>query len=88
MYEALQKFDIHWHGGGLSIVMMYHLRRVSDLLYDWKGCLLCYMKDVVLHCPIVFKWNRLVRVRVRVLQENNILQIVVELHVFWIPAKI
>ena len=62
MYQILQKFDIHWHGGGPSITMMYHLRRVSDLLYDWKS-LLCYMKDVVLHCPLFFKWNKLVRVR-------------------------
>ena len=46
--------------------MMYHLRRVSDLLCNWKSCLLCYMKDVVLHCSIFFKWNKLVRVRVRV----------------------
>ena len=49
-YQILQKFDVHWHGGGPSIAMVYHLRRVSDLLYDWKSCLLCYMKDVELHC--------------------------------------
>ena len=61
-----RKFDIHWHDGGPSIAMMYHLRRVSDLLCNWKSCLLCYMKDVVLHCSIFFKWNKLVRVRVRV----------------------
>ena len=66
MYQILQKFDIHWHDGGPSIAMMYHLRRVSDLLCNWKSCLLCYMKDVVLHCSIFFKWNKLVRVRVRV----------------------
>ena len=66
MYQILQKFDIHWHDGGPSIAMMCHLRRVSDLLYNWKSCLLCYMKDVVLHCSIFFKWNKLVRVRVRV----------------------
>ena len=66
MYQILQKFDIHWHDGGPSITMMYHLRRVSDLLCNWKSCLLCYMKDVVLHCSIFFKWNKLVRVRVRV----------------------
>ena len=65
MYQILQKFDIHWHDGGPSIAMMCHLRRVSDLLYNWKSCLLCYMKDVVLHCSIFFKWNKLVRVRVR-----------------------
>ena len=65
MYQILQKFDIHWHDGGPSIAMMYHLRRVSDLLCNWKSCLLCYMKDVVLHCSIFFKWNKLVRVRVR-----------------------
>ena len=41
--------------------------RSSDLLCNWKSCLLCYMKDVVLHCSIFFKWNKLVRVRVRVL---------------------
>ena len=64
MYQILQKFDIHWHDGGPSIAMMCHLRRVSDLLYNWKSCLLCYMKDVVLHCSIFFKWNKLVRVRV------------------------
>ena len=63
MYQILQKFDIHWHDGGPSIAMMYHLRRVSDLLCNWKSCLLCYMKDVVLHCSIFFKWNKLVRVR-------------------------
>ena len=67
MYQILQKFDIHWHDGGPSIAMMCHLRRVSDLLYNWKSRLLCYMKDVVLHCSIFFKWNKLVRVRVRVL---------------------
>ena len=66
MYQILQKFDIHWHDGGPSIAMMYHLKRVSDLLCNWKSCLLCYMKDVVLHCSIFFKWNKLVRVRVRV----------------------
>ena len=66
MYQILQKFDIHWHDGGPSIAMMYHLRRVSDLLCNWKSCLLCYMKDVVLHCSIFFKWNKLVRVRVQV----------------------
>ena len=66
MYQILQKFDIHWHDGGPSIAMMYHLRGVSDLLCNWKSCLLCYMKDVVLHCSIFFKWNKLVRVRVRV----------------------
>ena len=66
MYQILQKFDMHWHDGGPSIAMMYHLRRVSDLLCNWKSCLLCYMKDVVLHCSIFFKWNKLVRVRVRV----------------------
>ena len=65
MYQILQKFDIHWHDGGPLIAMMYHLRRVSDLLCNWKSCLLCYMKDVVLHCSIFFKWNKLVRVRVR-----------------------
>ena len=65
MYQILQKFDIHWHDGGPSIAMMYHLRGVSDLLCNWKSCLLCYMKDVVLHCLIFFKWNKLVRVRVR-----------------------
>ena len=64
MYQILQKFDIHWHDGGPSIAMMYHLRRVSDLLCNWTSCLLCYMKDVVLHCSIFFKWNKLVRVRV------------------------
>ena len=64
MYQILQKFDMHWHDGGPSIAMMYHLRRVSDLLCNWKSCLLCYMKDVVLHCSIFFKWNKLVRVRV------------------------
>ena len=63
MYQILQKFDMHWHGGGPSIAMVYHPRRVSDLLYDWKSCLLCYMKDVELHCPIFFKWNKIVRVR-------------------------
>ena len=68
MYQILQKFDIHWHGGGPSIAMIYHIRRVSDLLYDWKSCLLRYMKDVVLHCSIFFKWNKIVRVRVRVLK--------------------
>ena len=67
--KLLQKFDIHWHDGGPSIAMMCHLRRVSDLLCNWKSCLLCYMKDVVLHCSIFFKWNILVRVRVRVLSE-------------------
>ena len=61
-----KKFDIHWHDGGPSIAMMYHLRRVSDLLCNWKSCLPCYMKDVVLHCSIFLKWNNLVRVRVRV----------------------
>ena len=67
MYQILQKFDIHWHGGGPSIAMMYHLRRVSDLLYDWKSCLLCYQKDFVLHCSIFFKWNKSVRVRVQII---------------------
>ena len=66
MYQILQKFDIHWHDGGPSMAMMYHFRRVSDLLCNWKSCLLCYMKDVVLHCSIFFKWNKLVWVRVRV----------------------
>ena len=51
--------------------MMYHLRRVSDLLCNWKSCLLCYMKDVVWHCSIFFKWNKLVRVRVRVIYVNT-----------------
>ena len=71
MYQILQKFDIHWHDGGPSIAMMCHLRRVSDLLYNWKSCLLCYMKDVVLHCFIFFKWNKLVRVRVRESSPTN-----------------
>ena len=67
MHQILQKFDGHWRDGGPSLTMMYHLRRVSDLLCNWNSCLLCYMKDVVLHCSIFFKWNKLVRVRVRVL---------------------
>ena len=46
MYQNLQKFDIHWHGSGPSIAMIFHLRRVSDLLYGWMSCLTCYMKDV------------------------------------------
>ena len=66
MYQILQKFDMYWHDGGPSIAMMYHLRRVSDLLCNWKSCLLCYMKDVVLHYSILLKWNKLLRVRVRV----------------------
>ena len=66
MYQILQKFDVHWPGGGPSIAMIYHLKRISALLYDWKSCLLCYMKDVVLHCSIFFNWNKIVRVRVRV----------------------
>ena len=66
MYQILQKVDIHWHDGGPSIALMYHLRTVSDLLCNWKSCLLCYMKDVVLHCSIFFKWNKSVRVRARV----------------------
>ena len=57
MYQILQKCDVHWHGGSSSIAMVYHLRRVSDLLYDWKSFLLYYMKDVVLHCSTFFKWN-------------------------------
>ena len=83
MYQILQKFDIHWHDGGPSIAMMYHLRRVSDLLCNWKSCLLCYMKDVVLHCSIFFKWNKLVRVRVRVLRDSIL---VITLHTYvWMP---
>ena len=46
-------------------MMVYHLRRVSDVHYDWKRCVLCYMKDVVLHCSIFCKWNKIVRVRWR-----------------------
>ena len=76
MYQILQKFDIHWHDGGPSIAMMYHLRRVSDLLCNWKSCLLCYKKDVVLHCSIFFKWNKLVRVRVRVREMSYLLEVV------------
>ena len=66
MYQILQNvwYTLTWWWP--SIAMMYHLRRVSDLLCNWKSCLLCYMKDVVLHCSIFFKWNKLVRVRVRV----------------------
>ena len=45
MYQILQKFDVHWHGSGSSIAMVYHLRRASHLLCDWKSCLRCYMKD-------------------------------------------
>ena len=30
------------------------------------------MKDVVLHCSIFFKWNKLVRVRVRVREVNEL----------------
>ena len=70
MYQKLQKFDIHWYGGCPPMAMVFHLRRVSDMLYDWKSCLLCYMKDVVSHCSIFFKWNE--TVRVRVLYEMNI----------------
>ena len=70
-YHTYQRFDIHWHDGGPSIAMMYHLRRVSDLLCNWKSCLLCYMKDVVLHYSIFFKWNKLVRVRVRVQRDSS-----------------
>ena len=62
MYQKLQKFDIHWHGGGPSMAMVFHLRRVSELLYNWKSYLLSYMKDFVLH--IFFNWNEIVRVRV------------------------
>ena len=71
MYQILQKCDIHWHDGGPSIAMMYHLRRVSDLLCNWNSCLLCYMKDVVLHCSIFFKWNKLVRVRLNIIQVSK-----------------
>ena len=53
------------------IAMVYHLRRVTDMPYDWKNCLLCYMKDVVLHCSIFFKWNIIDRVRVRVRWRNS-----------------
>ena len=65
MYQKLQKFDIHvhWHGVGPAIAMLFHLRRMSDLLYNCKSCLQCYMKDVVLHCSVFFKKNKIVRVR-------------------------
>ena len=58
--SVISKFDTHWQGGGPSIPMVFHLRRVYDLLYDWKSCSLCYMKDAVLHCSIFFKWNKIV----------------------------
>ena len=67
MYQKLQKFDTTWHGNGPSIAMVFHLKKVSDLVYGWKSCLLCYMNDVVLHCYIVFKWIKIVRVRELVL---------------------
>ena len=44
-----------------SVVPFYTLKVAGH----WSLCLLCYMKDV-LHCSIFFKWNKLVRVRVRV----------------------
>ena len=66
------------------MAMIYHLRRVSDLLYDWKSCLLCHMKDVVLHCSIFFKWNEIVRVRVKkngVKQDTHALLLL--FHIYW-----
>ena len=56
-----KSFDIHWYGGGLSIAMVFYLRRVSDLFW-----LLCHLKDIVLHCSKDFKWNEIVWVRVPV----------------------
>ena len=29
-----KSFYIHWYGGGPSMAMVFHLRRVSDLFYD------------------------------------------------------
>ena len=49
---------MHGHGGCPSIVMLFRLRRVSDLLYDSKCCLLSHMKDVILHRSIFLKWNK------------------------------
>ena len=46
------------------MVVLFHLRNVSDLFYDLKkNWLSWYVKDVVLHCSIFFKWNKIVRVR-------------------------
>ena len=64
MYQKLQEFDIHWHGDALSIAMVFHLRRVSDLLYD---CLLCHMEYVVLHCSTFFKSNEIVRFQIQLI---------------------
>ena len=43
----------------------FHLRRVSDLLYDWKSCLLCYMKDVYYMVPYSLSEIKIVRVRIK-----------------------
>ena len=71
MYQKLQKFSIHLFGGGPSIAMAFHLRRVSDLLYDRKSWLPCHMKYVILHCSTFFKWNKIFRVRVRVIHVDT-----------------
>ena len=39
MYQILQKFDIHWHGGGRSIAMIII-----------EGSLICSMMEKVAYC--------------------------------------
>ena len=37
---------------------------LRSFLWLKKRCLLCHMKDVVLHYSILFQWNKIVRVQV------------------------
>ena len=62
--RSRKSFHIHWYNGGPSIAMVFHLRRVSDLFYDWNKLITISYVVVVLHCSILFEWNEIVRVRV------------------------
>ena len=53
MYQELQKIDLRQHSGEPSVVMLFHLRRVSDLFY-LKLTIMSYEYTTLFH----FLWMK------------------------------
>ena len=53
MYQKLQTTDIHRHGSGPPIAMVFHRRRVPDLSHDLKLITMSYeiYYTALLHVP-------------------------------------
>ena len=61
MYQILQKCDIHWHGGGPSIAMIYHPRTsLRSALWLKKMFTVLYERYCITLFHILYvKWNSL-----------------------------